>query len=239
MTDSDFTISGYAEMLMDLRGAGYETVTYSTAVTDGAIGPKLLLRHDVDFALEYLTAIAEVDRECGFSSTFFIQSRSPLYNPLSVDARRVFDRLHQLGHRIGLHHDPEVGTDLASIELELRVLETAGLLSETSTFSLHRPGSMSNDLADLRYAPSLHHAHEGELAKFVYFSDSACRWRNGPPQHSEAFERRVPIQILTHPLWWLVNGADGTEKLRSFATLVEDRTLDRLQRTAVSFKLLT
>ena len=232
----EFTIGHYGDMLGALRRAGYETVSYSTAARGGDADRKLLLRHDVDFSLDHLATIGEVDNEHGFMATFFIQSRSPLYNPFSIDAKGVLERLGHLGHRVGLHHDPVAGTHLAAVKSDVELMERAGLLTETSTVSLHRPGIMSTLLTDLEYAPRLHHTHEGEFAKFAYFSDSACHRRDGPPHRSEAFAQGRPLQVLTHPLWWLVDGVDGAEKLRNFAADAANRTLDQLRRTAVSFR---
>ena len=47
----------------------------------------------------------------------------------------------------------------------------------------------------------------------AYISDSTGRWRYGHPIESVAFNARKPIQLLTHPIWWVQEGETPTEKL--------------------------
>ena len=53
-------------------------------------------------------------------------------------------------------------------------------------------------------------AVRGDVA---YISDSTGRWRYGHPLESEAFHARKPIQLLTHPVWWVQAGETATQKL--------------------------
>lgn len=232
-----FSISVYKEMLEALCSHGYSTIRYSDAIERSPRSGELLLRHDVDFSLELLAPIGLADHQAGLRSTFFIQTRSPLYNVLSPEAGEKIEELISLGHEIGLHHDPVGEVNVDAILVEMGHLDDAALLTERSTVSLHRPGSMTTSLEGLHLAPRLHHAHEGRLAEFRYFSDSACRWRRGMPHLSEEAQRGEPIQVLTHPLWWLTPGDDGPAKLKNFALGENSRTLDRIRRTAVSFEI--
>jgi hypothetical protein len=49
--------------------------------------------------------------------------------------------------------------------------------------------------------------------KVAYISDSTGRWRYGQPLESAAFKARKPIQLLTHPIWWIQEGETANQKL--------------------------
>jgi hypothetical protein len=54
------------------------------------------------------------------------------------------------------------------------------------------------------------HAIRGNMA---YISDSTGIWRYGHPLESEAYKARKPIQLLTHPIWWMQQGETALQKL--------------------------
>lgn len=71
----------------------------------------------------------------------------------------------------------------------------------------------------------------------AYFSDSGGKWRKGSPVLSEVFAKKKPMQILTHPMWWIENGDDPYQKLRNLLNQNREETIDLLEQHVISYSL--
>ena len=98
-TPCDFSLGHYRELLDAAKAGGYRFAGFDAAPAPGA----LILRHDVDLSLEAAVRLAEVEAEAGAWSTWFLMTRSVLYNLDSREGDAAIARLRELGHRVALH----------------------------------------------------------------------------------------------------------------------------------------
>ena len=210
----EFSLEGYRQLLSTLKDRGYSFCGYEEIDSRLAEGrPFVVLRHDIDMSLRPALEIARVEHEQGVQATYFVLLRSPFYNVLSRFSAEIMSQIHGYGHQIATHIDPAAYDN-----------DCARALMEVEIFSRFYP-CINTEIASLHSSYDLHHmpvdsfqqidnvygsAVRGDVA---YISDSTGRWRYGHPLESEAFNARKPIQLLTHPIWWVQGGETPTEKL--------------------------
>jgi len=203
----EFSAPGFEALLRALLDRGYRAMAYDRAEP---AAQHLLLRHDLDMSLEAALPIAEIEHRMGLAATYFVLLRSEMYNPFSAAAQIVLDRLHDLGHEIGLHFDAGLyGDDPATLERagewECAVLE-ALLGREVRTVSFHRPAEALQGRAGA-FAGRRHAYEPHFFTEMGYCSDSRGAWHHGHPlDHPAAGEGRA-LQLLTHPIWWTGKGS--------------------------------
>jgi hypothetical protein len=207
----DFTPEGYRAILERALAQGYRVVSFREFEPPRE-RPVLLLRHDLDHALEPALATAEAEAALGVRASYFVQTACAFYNVLSRESRRLIRRVSELGHEIGLHHEADRYAGAGGQErlrADLRLLEDlAGHPIESA--AQHLPtlddpvalaGFVRNDAYDARFVDP----------PMGYLSDSLRAWRGVTPR--ERIERRESFQLLTHPENWLGGHADLRETL--------------------------
>ncbi|MEE9433199.1 MAG: hypothetical protein V3V15_03055 [Sphingorhabdus sp.] len=107
--------------------------------------------------------------------------------------------------RIGLHLDVSLYPKTFSLDHAAR--SECGILKELSgcqvdAVSFHRPvpelQGVEGELAGLP------HAYEPRFFNNIeYCSDSQGRFYHGSPFDRDAFRKKRPMQLLTHPIWWM------------------------------------
>lgn len=185
----------------------------------------------MDISLRPALEIARIEYEQGIQANYFVLLRSPFYNSLSRPNAELILQIHQYGHQIATHLDlAAYDDDLARALMEVDIFSKFYPFINTRLVSLHSsscdlehmPIELSQQLNTV-YGPAV----RGETA---YISDSTGRWRYGHPLDSQAFKTRKPIQLLTHPIWWVQEGETAAQKLErwlysdyqnSYATLKE------------------
>ena len=230
----EFNLSGYCKLLRAFIESGYTSRSFQDAEPDS---PHLILRHDLDFSLHLAEGVAEIENELGCSATYFVLTTSDFYNVRSPASVAALHRLQALGHTIGLHFDPmSHGGD--QHDLRSRIERDADVLSgilggpPLDTVSFHRPGERTSDVG--QSFPGFVNAYEPKFFQNMgYCSDSRGRWRYQHPLDHPAVRDRRALQLLTHPIWWTVEGADATDKLRNFASGVAQATLERIRENTV------
>lgn len=235
-----FSLESYVEMLIRFKEAGYTFAKFHDVSSDSLNTPIIISRHDIDFSCREAVGVAGVERDYSVQSTFFFHLRSPLYNVLSSEASRILTSIHEWGHDIALHIDLSPYGDELQHDLyrELRTFESYYPFANTRIVSFHRPGAFAHQLQNLRLPGGIRHTYEREYFQDMsYFSDSRGAWQRGDPTSSDAFHMRRPMQILTHPLWWSVDGEDAVGKLDGYLKDVRKQTIQYLEQTAVSFSL--
>ena len=65
-----------------------------------------VIRHDIEFSIERAYQLACVENELGVKSTYTVQLRNNTYNALSEKNIDLVKRIHDMGHKIGLHQNP-------------------------------------------------------------------------------------------------------------------------------------
>lgn len=199
----EFTYEAYQALLALLRKGGY---TFRNYHNYGDALRCAILRHDIDFSLEAAVRLAEVEREAGVSSTYFVLLRTDFYNPASRRGMAALRRIQSLGHEIGLHFDEKVyWPELRPDQLARAVIKESGILSAllgppVSTVSMHRP-SRSTLEGDLLIPGIVNSYGKIFFRDFKYLSDSRRSWREPVLDivRSGEYER---LHILTHAFWY-------------------------------------
>lgn len=199
----EFTYEAYKALLALLKKGGYAFRNYHNY---GDTSRCVILRHDIDFNLESALRLAEVEREAGVSSTYFVLLRTDFYNPASRSGTAALRRIQSLGHEVGLHFDEKVySPELLPDQLARAVIKEGGILSallETpvSTVSMHRP-SRSTLEGDFLIPGIVNSYGKTFFRDFKYLSDSRRRWREPVLDivRSGEYER---LHILTHAFWY-------------------------------------
>lgn len=180
--------------------AGYRFGTF----TDHAPDRTLILRHDIDFSLEYAVRLAEIEAELGVRATYFFMLSSNFYNVLARSGRDALARIQALGHIVSLHFDPVIYDDMdEGFAQERRIFEAS--FGPVEVVSIHRPGVFLND-SNRALGDCLHTYQDSLFKDLRYISDSAGAFRHGHPLESDAFRDGKSIHLLLHPIWWINPG---------------------------------
>jgi hypothetical protein len=202
-----FTLDHYRELLRAARDGGYRWAFFDGEPRAG----DLLLRHDVDLSLDAALRIAVLEAEEGAVATYFLMTESVFYNLASTEGRTALERLHALGHRVGLHavwpnaqrderFDPVVAWHNPDPEYMTAPVEGA-----------------VNVMAEPWFAPE------------TYRSDSNQRWRHGCPHGELAAGSFTWLQLLTHPEIWAYPGETMAETMHAMLDAERDRRMDQLR----------
>lgn len=225
-----FSLDGYNQMLSDLMDRGYSFCNYEEADTRLAQGdPFVVLRHDIDISLRPALEIARLEHERGVQAIYFVLLRSPFYNALSRENAEIISQIYDYGHQIAAHidltfYDNDCARALSEIELFARFYPYIN----TDLMTLHSPYDLKRIPID--QVPELHRVYASAIKGDVaYISDSTGRWRYGTPFESEAFKKRQPMQLLTHPIWWIQEGDSPADKLERWLHADYQNNLDLMK----------
>jgi hypothetical protein len=210
----EFSLKGYCELLSVFHETGYSFCGFEeidSRLTDGH--PFVVLRHDIDLSLRPALEIARIEYELGVQSTYFVLLRSPFYNVLSRSSAEIMLQIHRYGHQIATHLDlAAYDDDCDKALMEVEILSKFYPYINSQFASLHSSYDLNQmpiglfRQIDCVYGPAV----KGDIA---YISDSTGRWRYGHPFDSEAFNMQKPIQLLTHPIWWIQEDETAAQKL--------------------------
>lgn len=217
-----FTYSDYELLLSELGAAGYRFAGFDAAETLLAQGnPFVLLRHDIDFDLGAALEMARLEARAGIASTWFPLLRTESYNPFSADGSRTIAEMLEMGHRLGLHFDCSLYPGATTKALNRACDREARLLEEwfdvkIDVISFHRPLPALVGSSHALTAPRLHTYQPLFIERIHYLADSRGRWRYGEPLESRAFQRREPLHLLVHPIWWREQETEPARTLHDF-----------------------
>ncbi|MEW6279259.1 MAG: hypothetical protein AB1758_11585 [Candidatus Eremiobacterota bacterium] len=170
-----------------------------------------ILRHDVDFDLESAARLAELEQDCGLSSTFFVLCDSAFYNPAARASRERLRRILEAGCEVGLHFDPPES------DLEAHARRQADWLGnlvgrEIRSLSLHNPHRLTGEYP---LVPGFLNAYDPRIFQpDRYLSDSCLRFRHDPFEFV-ARPREGPLQILLHPVHYSEEGGGYAHRFSS------------------------
>lgn len=85
-----FSFTHLRSVFQLLNSNGYQSRLLSEALVVAPSKPAVILRHDLDQALENAQVLASMEREFGFKATFFVWLESPFSNQAR---RKSSDRL--------------------------------------------------------------------------------------------------------------------------------------------------
>jgi hypothetical protein len=200
-----FDLRHYRDLLDAARAGGYRFALFEGAPADG----DLLLRHDVDLSLNAAVQLAELEADAGAVATYLVMTRSEFYNLHSSSGERALERLHELGHRVGLH----AVWPLADLDERF---DPVLAWHNPDPVYMREPVTGAINVMAPPWAD-------------VYRSDSNQHWRQGCP-HEElaagAFER---LQLLTHPEIWVYEGVTMRQTMLAMLAAERARRLEQLR----------
>lgn len=206
VSDVDFTHDGYRALLRAGRDAGYGFITFDELASARLSGARAcLLRHDCDNDLVAAAALARIEHEMGVRSTFFVMTRSALYNVLAPRPAALVREIVALGHRIGLHFDekPYEGQSAGIIRDQVdreRELLRQEFGQAIEVVSFHQPSLRA--LGNEYVLNCLNTYDKRDMQGLFYLSDSNLRFRGATPAQCFAEGRHAILHILLHPEWW-------------------------------------
>jgi hypothetical protein len=197
----DFTHASYLALIAHIRELGHAVGSFEQIL---AAPPEsyVLLRHDIDFSLERGVEMAELDRQAGVTSTFFILLTSPYFNVLSEQGSASVRAIRAMGHEIGLHIDLTGFELLSPAQQQDKIARLAAVLCNISTCDVrsiaqHRPASTLVRVHSPGFVDAYEDRHYTEIG---YISDSRRVFVR--PNVYDFFREHRRSQLLIHPLWW-------------------------------------
>lgn len=176
-----------------------------------------LIRHDVDISPWAALAMAELESSEGVETTYYFRLHAPYYNLLETSVAELVGHIADLGHEVGLHHEPgyflERGQDpTEGVRRDIRVFEEL-VGFKTHTIAQHQPaeGPVLGEIS-----PDHPCAYKPELVREIpYFGDSGFHWREGcictKLHHPQ-------LHTLIHPHSWVISDRAWQDVLRAHAT---------------------
>jgi hypothetical protein len=202
-----FDLGHYRELLRAAQDGGYRWASFDERPRDG----DLILRHDVDLALDAALRMAELEVAEGATATYFLMTESVFYNLASHEGRAALERLRELGHRIGLH------AVWPRAELDERFDAVVAWHNPDPEYMTAPIDGAVNVMQEPWFSPG------------AYRSDSNQRWRHGCP-HDELAARAFPwLQLLTHPEIWAYAGETMGETMHAMLDAERDRRVEQLR----------
>jgi hypothetical protein len=223
-TLTNFSRPEYARLLDEFIAAGYRSIDFPAAARLTQHNePALILRHDIDFCVEAAREMALIEAQKNLIATYFFMLRTPFYNLFTAENTRAIRDIIAAGHRVGLHFDRMPYANASVPELNAAVNREAAVLAnwfetKIDVVSYHRPIAREVEGHAEASAPLLNTYMEAFTKKIKYFSDSQGAFRFGHPADSEEFKKRLPIQILIHPIWWGEKPTTPLDNLRNLIT---------------------
>lgn len=234
---ADFTLSGYGELLDAFADLGYTSRTFHDVTPDAA---HLVLRHDIDYCLEYAIPLAEIEAERKMQSTFYVLLRSEFYNPASSKSLGFIKRLRDLGRDVGLHFDASLyAQDIESLDKacakECSELECL-IGQNVTTVSFHRPAPALIGMSSL-LGGRLHSYQSCFFNDMGYCADSQGWFRYGHPLLHEKVQQGQALQLVTHPVWWYAESAeDPISRIQSFLADRSQLMSDEMADNSIPYK---
>jgi len=202
----------YQQLISSFLDKGYRTDFFSISPPEKGI---LILRHDIDFDIEYAYQLSKIEDQLGVKSTYFFLMHSKSYNLLDHSHLELIKSIKSRGHQISIHFDPTLYKDIDDGFKQEKILFEQIFEVKIDYVSIHRPSDYF--LNNPNKINGVNHTyHPTYFEKIKYFADSQGEFRYGHPLESEAFKKMKTIQLLTHPIWWVTKSSDSLSKLDEF-----------------------
>ncbi len=226
----NFTIQSYSELLKYFhKSHSYITFSEYDQLHENNV---ILLRHDIDYSLQYAYEFAKIEKSLGVKASYFLLFSSPFYNLLDQENIGFARKIVELGHEVGLHYDVNVisngnGLDPYSLfNLEINLL--GNLIGKPiKTIAMHNPSISGEDI--FRSTNYINVYDKKFVEDIAYFSDSCAAWRNSFVEHIKRNNFPNRMQLLTHPILWSENELNRYVKLENFLKTKNTETLNQIE----------
>lgn len=218
-----FSFREYQEIMEIIKSSGKQSDFPAAATRESFI----IMRHDVEFSVDRAYQLGLFEKENNFYSTYFFQISNNSYNLLSKKNLLLVEKLHTMGHTIGLHFHLNglEGKDaiIREIKNEISIMNSK-FSFQINSFSIHRP--TSEVLSYNLQIPEIINAYQAEFFSYIedmeiekpeikYISDARHRWNYGLIPDRDTLLSNAKVQILTHPYTWTPTGYDNLHNFRS------------------------
>lgn len=177
----DFTLKKYRELCNAMINSGYSLLTLEKYITLKSKPEKyIIIRHDIDIKPDHALRIAEIEKELGISSTYYIRITEEVFKP------ELINKLSFLGHEIGYHYealDKAKGDHEKAIKIFETELTDFRKIYDVKTIAMHGNSRTKWDNREMwKYYDFKSFGLLGEAYLSVdfddvtYFSDTARTW---------------------------------------------------------------
>jgi hypothetical protein len=228
---NDFSYSNYRRILRVLNKSG--RIATFDQVLDNKLDQFIVIRHDIEFSIAHAWRLAKIEKKMGIKTTYLVQLRNPIYNPLAKENLKMLQEIKSLGHKLGLHYycDKEKAFNkrrvIEEINQDIKGLSLM-LQDSINIFSIHRP----NDEILLSYLkiPGLINCYgrkffyywpkelgpvQPQKLPIVYLSDSNNKWKFGKPVEVSQQLKPKKLHLLFHPYSWNEKNLNDQDNLRN------------------------
>ena len=175
-----FTLENYRKLLELALEKGFEFISYTDPFHQDR--KDILWRHDVEFEPDIALKMAEIESSLGVKTTYFFQIHSMYYNTFDPHYTEVFNKIHAMGHYVGLHFDSHYygieNEDQLSyfISLDKEYMEKV-LKVSIDAFSFHNTTPFTQSCLEFKYAGLINVYSSFFKERYNYCSDSLGYWR--------------------------------------------------------------
>ena len=176
----DFTRDKYRQLLKQLKGSGYEFVTFAEYCRGCLPQRFVILRHDVDLKPHNSLEVATDEKSIGANATYYFRAVPESWDDSIIQAIR------QMGHEVGYHYESLTtcnGNVQQAFEDFKKNLEQLRKLVPVSTICMHGSPRSPYDSKDIwrKYdykelniigEPYL----STDFSKMLYLTDTGRRW---------------------------------------------------------------
>ena len=206
-----FNLKQYKNLIKKLLNAGLQpSTTWNKKLNKNS----LLIRHDIDFSIEYAYRLAHIESQLKICSTFFFMISTNFYNILSSHNQKLIKNISSMGHKVSLHFDPTVYEDLKYFKYEKNLFENI-FGEKVDIVSIHRPRYFLRN-NNIKLSGIAQTYQDVFFKKMKYISDSNCRDVN--PQIIKFLEnpRKIGLHLLIHPIWWMDLGKSPSKTINKW-----------------------
>ena len=197
---------------------------------------QLIIRHDIDLDIDLALDMAKIENSIGSKSTYFFLMRSESYNLISAENLEKVKLIKDLGHKISIHFDLMLYKDVhEGLKNEIEIFYTF-FNEEIDIISIHRPN------ADFLNSPenffNIKTSYEAGFTKenISYYAYSGGSFRFGNPVESLDFRENKNIQLLTHPVWWILDKDSVNSYVESVLEYKNSKMKKHFQKNIKTFK---
>lgn len=163
------------------------------------IEKKIILRHDVDFSLDFALQMAIMEKSLNIKSTYYVMISGDFYNILDTKSIEVLNKIKLLGHEIGLHFSSKTFlTENYSEELSRQIAILSNIVSE-DLFSYSQHDPTKDGLKDIVLSSYIN-AYDLLNMDCKYVSDSGMMWYE--TNFEDSIKLYDKLYILAHPITW-------------------------------------
>ena len=225
-------ISNYKTFISNYIDNGYKFIFFDELIQNK--NKQIILRHDVDLDVDLAYEMAILEKNMGIKSTYFFLLSNNSYNLISTKNQKKLIKIRELGHKVSLHFDMMIYDDVyKGLKREVKIFNEV-FNEEINIISIHRPKNNLLEKPDDYF--ELSNSYEKKYTKDIfYFADSGGAFRYGNPLESEAFNSIRNMQLVIHPVWWMIHGNSVSQIVEKVIEKKSKKNLSHFDKSIKTF----